>query len=297
MIWVPVTLFAAFAQTTRFVLQKHLADTQLSPGGATLARFLFAFPILFAGVWIYASLRGLTAPVLTPGFWAFAATGGVAQILATMCTVALFKHRHFAVGVTFAKTEVLQAALLGVVLLGEAVSGPALIAILVGLPGVLTLSDHAATRPGARVLNRATGLGLAAGLLFGLSGVAYRGAILGMEGADAVLRPALALAIVTLGQTLVLGAWLRLREPGQITRILSAWRLTGLVALTSLAGSLGWFIAFGLQNAAYVKALGQVELVFSVLAGALIFRERITPREGGAMILIAVSAVGIILFT
>jgi len=59
-----------------------------------------------------------------------------------------------------------------------------------------------------------------------------------------------------------------------------------LVGLTGMLGMLGWFIAFRLQNAAYVRALGQVELVFSVLGSWLVFRERARPRELGGIALV-----------
>ena len=76
--------------------------------------------------------------------------------------------------------------------------------------------------------------------------------------------------------------WLRLREPGEITRVLAALadarRWSGV---TGMLGSLGWFVAFTLQNAAYVRALGQVELVFSVLGGlAGVSRARAGARTG-----------------
>ena len=43
-----------------------------------------------------------------------------------------------------------------------------------------------------------------------------------------------------------------------------------------------------LQNAAYVRALGQVELLFAFAAGALVLRERTRPREvAGAALVVA----------
>ena len=62
-----------------------------------------------------------------------------------------------------------------------------------------------------------------------------------------------------------------------------------------MLGSLGWFTAFTLQNAAYVRALGQVELVFSVLAAWLVFRERSSGRELAGIALIALSIAAIVL--
>ena len=39
------------------------------------------------------------------------------------------------------------------------------------------------------------------------------------------------------------------------------------------------FTAFALTNAAYVRALGQIELVFSYLSAVFFFRERVTRIE------------------
>jgi drug/metabolite transporter (DMT)-like permease len=41
-----------------------------------------------------------------------------------------------------------------------------------------------------------------------------------------------------------------------------------------------------LQNAAYVRALGQVELIFTFITSVLIFRERIAKVEIGGAVLI-----------
>ncbi|WP_147124323.1 DMT family transporter [Shimia ponticola] len=279
--WIPVTLFAALAQTVRFVLQKQLRTTALSTAGATFSRFLFSWPLLIALALGYAASRGMDMPNINPGFWVYGLAGAIGQITATMCTVALFQHRNFAVGVTFKKTEVLQTVMIGFVFLGETVSWGAMGAILIGLVGVLALSDTP-TESGSfkdRFLTPATGLGLASGVLFGVAAVGYRGAALELEGGDVFLRAAFGLAILTLCQTAIMTVWLVLREPGEMGRVLRAWRVAGLVGATSMLGSLGWFTAFGLQKAAYVKALGQSELLFSFLASTFFFGERSTARE------------------
>jgi drug/metabolite transporter (DMT)-like permease len=66
------------------------------------------------------------------------------------------------------------------------------------------------------------------------------------------------------------------------------------VGVLGMLGSLGWFVAFALMNAAYVRALGQVELIFSAAASVLIFRERITRREVLGMALLLLAILGII---
>jgi uncharacterized membrane protein len=41
-----------------------------------------------------------------------------------------------------------------------------------------------------------------------------------------------------------------------------------------------------IQNAAYVRALGQIELVFTFIAAQVVFRERSTGLEIGGIVLI-----------
>ncbi|NKX43697.1 DMT family transporter [Roseicyclus persicicus] len=291
-LWITATIFAAFLQNLRFLLQRHLKVTTLSTMGATWARFAFATPVVAVSLALWLGVSGQALPGSTPAFWAYAVIGAIAQMLATACVVALFGRRNFAVGVTLAKTEVILTALIGLVVLGEAVSAPALLAIGIGFFGVILLSDPPKTDVAlpwrARLFNAASGYGLASGLLFGVSAVCYRGATLSLTGGDELLRAATALLTATTVQTVTLGLWLAAREAGQIARVLAAWRVSALVGLTSALGSLGWFTAFALQTAAYVKALGQVELLFTFLFSVFWLRERSSAKEiGGAALLVA----------
>lgn len=289
-LWIFVTLCAAFFQTLRFMLQKHLATAALSAAGATFARFVYAAPLALFGLAVYLGVNDAGLPNVPPGFWPFAVAGAASQILATVCVVALFKSRNFAVGITFKKTEVMQAVFVGLVLLGEGVSGAGFAAILLGLVGVLVLSGTPEEALSLRgVWNRATGLGLTSGLFFAVSGVSYRGATLQIDSADPLLRAAIGLVIVIGLQIVMMVLWLRWREPGEIIRVVRAWRVAGLVGVTSVLGSFCWFTAFTLQNAAYVNAVGQVELLFSLLATVFVFHEAISRREIFGIVLLSVS--------
>ncbi|WP_323007476.1 DMT family transporter [Pseudorhodobacter sp.] len=293
-LWVIATIAAAAVQTIRFMLQKRLKGLGLSTGGATFSRFLFAVPLAGLGVAVLVALRGYSLPPLGLMFWAFAVAGGVAQIIATFCTVALFSERSFAVGIAFTKTETVQVALFSAVFLAEAVSGLGIVAILIGLAGVLLLSRPAEGWLAGKILNRATVLGLLAGGFFGLSAIGYRGATIEIANPDPLFRAMLALACVTAFQTVAMALWLRWREAGEVTKVLGQWRATFPVGVTGVLGSLGWFTAFALQNAAYVRSVGQVELIFSVLVSLLVFGEKPKAREVAGMALLAVSIIMIV---
>ena len=65
-----------------------------------------------------------------------------------------------------------------------------------------------------------------------------------------------------------------MREPGQLTAVLKNWRWGGAVGVSGVVASIFWFIAMTMQNAAYVRAVGQIELVFTFIASYFIFKER-----------------------
>lgn len=295
--WIWISCAAALAQTIRFMLQKHMAGAGLSASGATFARFVYSAPLIAAGTLIYARVSGQVPDMPTGAFWGYAALGGFMQILATVAVVRLFAMRNFVVGVTLMKTEVLQAAVIGLVLLGDRLSAPVILAILIGMAGVLFMSEGSATglRRLTRGLDRTAMLGLASGAMFGVSAVCYRGATLSVESGDAALRAGLTLACVTAMQTLAMVLWFGFRDRGQIGKVMRSWRKSGLIGLTSMLGSYGWFTAFSLQQAALVKAVAQVELVFSIIASVVFLGERITPREWAGMALIGTSIMAIIL--
>lgn len=294
-LWVVVTFLAAAVQTLRFSLQKRLKGLGLSTAGATFSRFLFAVPLAGAGTLALAWAGGHALPVPGALFWAFAISGGVAQIIATFCTVALFSERSFAVGIAFTKTETIQVAAFSALLLGEKVSAAGAAAIGIGFAGVVLLSRPPGGWRQGGIFNRATVLGLLAGGFFGLSAIGYRGATQEIENADALFRAAMALACVTGFQTFAMALWLGFREPGEIGRVLRAWRATLPVGVTGVLGSFFWFIAFALQNAAYVRAVGQVELVFSILASTIFFREVPSRREVAGMAFLVLSILLIVL--
>ncbi|THD75687.1 EamA/RhaT family transporter [Thalassobius vesicularis] len=296
MAWVLISIAAAAFQTLRFMLQKMLAMGTLSAGGATLARFLFSAPFVVTIAVGYVSWRGQGVPAVGPMFLTYAWSGALAQVLATWCVVALFARRNFAVGITFKKTEVVQTALVGFVVLGDTVSLGGMVAILLGLVGVLVLSDVPGGAAGwRRFWNRSAGLGLLSGAFFAVSAVGYRGATLEVASDDPLMRALASLAVVTTSQALGLSLWIGWREPGQLAKVLGSWRKSVWMGLASLGGSLGWFTAFTLMNAAYVFAVGQVEVIFSIAASVLVFKEKITRREGAGIALISASVLSLVL--
>ncbi len=284
-LWIPITLAAAFLQNVRSVLQKQLKG-RLTNTGATFVRFGYGFPValIYAAVLHLFFSFDLPAPNMT--FAVYAAIGGVAQILATACLLATFSHRNFAVGTAYSKTETAQTAILGIFLLGDRLTLGATIGIAVSLVGVIALSTARADINGAggvsglirALVGKAARLGMASGAFFGVSAVCYRAASLsladGSGGPGFLIQAAYTLVFVTFLQSALMLLYMRLNEPDSLRAIGQAWRPAAWVGLVGGVGSICWFSAMTIQSAAHVRALGQIELVFTFIASYLIFRER-----------------------
>ena len=288
-IWVLTTIAAAFLQNLRNSLQKSI-NSVLSTSGAAYTRFAFGRPL--AAIYWFA-LRARDSQPLEWGavFWGFASMGGIAQILAMWFLLRSFQLRSFAVGTAYSKTETFQAAVFTIVLLGEAVSGTAFLAIAISFIGVCFLSLAKMT-VGIRDLltswtDKGALMGLANGALLGLSAVSYRGAALALGGDNVLLAAAATLVVALTIQTVMMTVYLKIFEAGELTKV---WQNRGkgaLVGIASMLGSVGWFTAMTMQNVAYVRAVGQVELIFTFLTAILVFRERIRRTEllGTALII------------
>lgn len=281
-LWIPITLFAAFMQNLRSTLQKYLKG-QLSTSGATYSRFVYAMPLALLYVAGLVHFGGYEFPGLNARFFVFALVGGAAQIAATALLVYIFSFRNFVVGTTFSKTETVQTAVFGVIVLGETISFNAVIAIAISLIGVVMIAITRVTlnlRDLAKQCLEPTALiGVGSGACFGISAVAYRAASLSLDGGDFIIRAAITLACATIFQTLVMSLYMQVREPGQIKAVFTTWRISSLVGLVGVLGSIAWITAMTLQNAALVRALGQVELLFTFAVSYFYFREGIARTE------------------
>jgi drug/metabolite transporter (DMT)-like permease len=80
--------------------------------------------------------------------------------------------------------------------------------------------------------------------------------------------------------------YMRLREPGQVSAVFRAWRVAAWAGISGMIASAGWFTAMTIQNAAYVRALGQIELVFTFTAAVFFFHERPNRTEVTGILLV-----------
>jgi drug/metabolite transporter (DMT)-like permease len=287
--WIPITIAAAFLQNLRSAVQKHLKSV-MGTTGATFVRFGFGLPFALAFVAMLHLGVGYAFPPFNRVFLAWAVVGGLTQIAATFLLIHLFSFRNFAVGTAYSRTEPAQAALFGLIFLGEAATPGAIVAIAISVFGVMLISV-AHTTFGLRalftsMLSRNALIGLASGTLFGISAVAYRGASLALGGPNFMMQAAVTLATVIVLQTVLMLLWMLLREPDELPRIARAWKWSLLTGAAGASASFGWFMAVTLQQAAVVKSLGQIEMLFTFASTVFFFKEKITRLEVVGCILI-----------
>ncbi|WP_455273117.1 EamA family transporter [Rhizobium herbae] len=296
--WIVITIAAAFLQNIRSAMQKHLKGV-MGTTGATFVRFGYGVP--FALLYLAILWRGFDRPLPVPDahFFLWAVIGGLSQIAATFLLVHLFSFRNFAVGTAYSRTEPAQAALFGLIFLGEAASRGTLVAIAISVVGVMIISV-ARTPLSVRslvtsVFTQTAGIGLLSGTFFGLSAVSYRSASLALAPSlpepDFVMQASFTLGFVILLQTVTMLAWIMIREPDELKRVIKAWRPGLLVGFAGASASFGWFMAMTLQQAAIVKVVAQVEMLFTFASAVFIFREWINKLEILGCLLIVLGVV------
>jgi drug/metabolite transporter (DMT)-like permease len=205
LLWIPVTLVAGSAQVLRNGLQAKLTR-EIGTLGATQVRFIYGLPfaVLF---WLIAwALSGGPLPRFTESATGYALLGAVTQIAATALMLIAMAQRAFGVAYAYIKTEPVLVALFGVLLLGDHLTLLAWLGIVIATAGILVVSvDPRAWRPLVTEW-QPMAIGIASGAFFGLASVAFRGAIVSMDGGGPLMRALTVMVAILVVQSLMLGA-------------------------------------------------------------------------------------------
>ena len=287
--WIFWSVLAAIMQSIRTAGQKYLSET-VSPLGATLVRYLFAAPFaLLYVLWLLIN-RASTLPEPNCTFLLAGIAASILQIFATVLLVRLLTLRNFAVGSCYIRTEVLATALLGLLLFGELVSSLGWFAMLGCVSGLLIITI-AKTGRVKELWNTAALYGLAAGLALALTALLIRQASLSFGIEDAIFTAALTLVYMVLIQTIICLSFLLVRNASEMKVIFRQWRAGLFVGTTSLIGSIGWFTAFTLERAAYVRTVGQLEFLVTLGISILFFKEVPSRLELIGMLILVIGVV------
>jgi drug/metabolite transporter (DMT)-like permease len=286
-LWAVFTIIAAAAQTVRNAAQRELTGT-LGTVGATHVRFLFGCPfalLILAGVVV----TGAVLPQPGVVFWPWVLVGALMQIAATALMLAAMEERSFVVAIAYIKTEPIQVALFGLVVLGDRVTVGMAAAILIATAGVIVMSLKAGARGGGG--SRATVLGLSAGACFALSAIGFRGAILSLHDPDYLMAATFTVTVGLVIQAGLLSLYLAFRNRAVLAAIVKSWRPSLFAGFMGATASQFWFLAFALATAASVRTLALVEVLFAQAISRFVFKQPVSAREGIGIVMIVIGVV------
>jgi len=291
-IWIPITIIAAFSQNLRSIFQKKLQEN-LSNIGATYVRFAYGLPFVIIYFFIVNNFSEdyLSINEINLEFMLYCTIGGVSQIIATFLLLKIFVTSNFAVGTVYSKTEPIQAAFFGFILLNEIITLIGFLGILIGLVGII-ITAFSKINKGYSLFSSTVLLGLLSGTLFGLSAVMFRGASHSLYTYNFLLSSAFTLLIAISIQTIILTFYIYFTDIKQFYLIVVNWKQSVIVGLFGAVASLCWFYAMSIQNVAYVRALGQIELIFTIFASIFYFKEKFKFTE---LLGIVITLIGILI--
>src|SRR5579871_4685262 len=293
-LWIPFTVVAALGQVARNAMQRSLTGP-LGTWGATNIRFLFGFPFSIVFFVVVVIVSGDHVPWPAASFWPWLLLGALSQIIATGMMLVAMNDRSFVVTTAYLKTEAIQTAIFGFVFLGDHLTTPKVVAILIATVGVVIT----ALRPGGEksfAEIKPTVVGLVAAAAFALSAVGYRGAIITVSGVSFVTAATYTLVWGLFVQTVILTIYLLWRAPDILKKILSMWKPSLLAGFVGAFASQFWFLAFALTAAANVRTLALIEVLFAQAVAYYSFKQKVSLREISGIVLILIGVVLLVAF-
>ena len=133
--------------------------------------------------------------------------------------------------------------------------------------------------------------GLGTGFIFAIITVTIKLANQSLDGPNLFLRAIFVLTVTNLLQTIMQGTYLALREPAELKKAFTSWRTSMWVGTLSALGSTCWFYAFAIAPVAMVRALGQIEVVFTLLFSRFYLHETLKRSEILGLLLVIGSVV------
>ena len=292
LLWIPATIAASLLQTARNLAQRSLTDI-IGVVGATQVRFLFGLP--FAMLFLALACLGLQRlpPEIGMASLGYTLWGALTQIAATALMLAAMRERSFAVTTAYTKTEPVQVALFGSVILGDALGPAKFAAIAVATLGVILVS----WKPGEKLTRaglRPAVFGIVSGAFFALSAIGFRGGIQALPEGSFLIRASTILVLGLGLQTILLVVYMLVADRQALILSLKSWRRSLSAGFLGAAASQFWFIGFSLTTAANVRTLALIEVPLAQIASRKLFAEGTSRREMLGMAMI-VGGVGLLL--
>jgi len=288
-LWIPITIAAALFQNIRTTMQQKIRGI-LSVDGANFVRYLYGAPLALGMLAFLVLGTGRHVPSISLPFLGLVTIAGVAQIVATSLMIHAFSLRNYAVGTVYSKTETVFVALFATFIAHEPLKFGAWVGILICLGGVMILSVRGSFASVRSVLadltHKGALYGILSGAIFAIAAGTIREASKLLPDGDFMIRGITVLVCMNTIQVVLMAAYLSRRDRPQLGKVWFNWRSSVWVGIFSVLGSAGWALAVTLENAALVRAVGQIELVFTFIASHVVLKERPSAGEWLGSILV-----------
>ena len=296
MLWVLITILASLSQTLRSVYQKNIIE-EVGVVSSAYSRFIFALPFSFLLLVFFVPYDDpifLQATKLVTLSWLFLAS--ICQILFTVLLIKLFTLRSFAIGIAFSKTEVIQTTIFEILILGFILTSQLFVAILIGFLGVLFISNLKlfSSLTEKKILTKQVIIGVFCGIFLGLSSVLYKASLDNISGVFLYKKVITLSCLALLIQTIVMGSYIFFFSKENLFKLLFIWKKGLPVGFFGCSATFFWFYAFSLTDATYVRAVGQLEIVFSLAISYLFYKEKIKVIEFLGIMLISISILALL---
>ncbi len=296
-LWALLAAMAATFQVVRNALARQLSG-RVSTALTSWARFAWNLPFSGSLVALLIALHG--PPTLSWAFFGWCAATAATQLLANLALVEAFRSASFSQSIALHKLEVVLGALIGITLFAEFPSAVGWVGVVVSTIGVFLINPgRAGTAWRNRLhLDRGAILALLCATLLALAGFVLKEAVSEFArinprvGSGRFEAAAHSVFHTTWIEVVVLSALIAVRGAHEFRDAVREMRTMVGIGFASFCGSLCWFWAYSLALVAYVRAVGQIEAVLSVLISLYIFREAETRRQIPG---IAVVTIGILL--
>jgi drug/metabolite transporter (DMT)-like permease len=274
--WIVTSILGAFFQNARSSIQKKL-NSEMSLMASTYVRFAFALPLIFVLFLLYyGKFDYFFSAIQNRSFISYVILGSVFQITFTFLFLYLFKFTNFLIGTALSKTEVIQIAFFEFIILKDYLSIYAIFGIIVSTFGVIIFSTKDLKNIIKSFFSKSTLIGIFCGTLLALSIVFFRGSMQFIDFTDKNFDKALVtLLAATIVQTSIITVYLLIFETNSFKKIKSNLKLSFLAGFFGFCGTVFWFYSFSLVQAALVRTVGQVELLFSYVSSRFMFREKV----------------------
>jgi uncharacterized membrane protein len=278
--WLLLALVAALCQVLRNTVMKrlgHSLDEYINVWG----RFTFLLP--FAGLFVL--WKGV--PVIKPGFYTACACFAVSQTISTMALSKALKLSQISMVTALWKVSLLVLVVLGYFTLKEQPTGLGILGILISMAGVYLLNVHRAHiawwAPLAVLFtDRGMRYSLLAALFFAPSVVTIKWAMQCSDQYTGTLGGYVAASLLVTPIVLTTSR----RHFREIPRYWKAFVSFGLFAsLTTVSQGTAYLMTLS----SYVEAVKQVEILFALAIGTVLFHEKQTVRDiaPGALVMLA----------